>query len=102
MVAGLSDPSGRPDRPSTDHGQGERLGARGVELEQDPNKGDARKWRFIMSPSAKYFEIINCFNLIHLLISIPPSPQAVMKRQLCIDQLRQVSFSVHHSWFIIQ
>ena len=35
-----------------------------------------------MSLSAKYFEIINCFNLIYLLISIPPSTKAVMKRQL--------------------
>jgi len=35
-----------------------------------------------LSISAIYFEIINCFNLIHLLISIPPSTKAVMKRQL--------------------
>ena len=35
-----------------------------------------------MSISAIYFEIINCFNLIYLLISIPPSTKAVMKRQL--------------------
>ena len=61
---------------------GRAPGARGVEPERDQNKGDAPEWRFILSISAIYFEIINCFNLIHLLISIPPSTKAVMKRQL--------------------
>ena len=79
-MAGRSDPSGRPDRPSI---MARRApGARGVEPEREQNKGDAGKWPFILSLSAIYFEIINCFNLIYLLISIPPSTKAVMKRQL--------------------
>ena len=79
------DPSGRVSG-ALHHGQ-RAPGARGVEPERDQNKGDAPEWWFILSISAIYFEIINCFNLIHLLralISIPPSTKAVMKRQLLL------------------
>ena len=48
-----------------------------------------------MSISAIYFEIINCFNLIHLLISIPPSTKAVMKRQLSIRFNQNHTKSTH-------
>ena len=70
---------------------GRAPGARGVEPERDQNKGDAPEWWFILSISAIYFEIINCFNLIHLLISIPPSTKAVMKRQLSYHVITEIS-----------